>query len=129
MDDARYGVDMAPVLAIAEDDEDALEMATLWLEQEGFEIRAARNGKELVDALKNGVRPDVIVLDLMMPIMSGWDVWDWLRTSHLAHVPVIFWTASGLGSRAVGGATVIAKGDADRLLKACRAVLEPRPAP
>lgn len=124
---------MAPLLAIAEDDEDALEMATLWLQQEGFDVRGARNGREMVDALarsiENGERPDVIVLDLMMPIMSGWDVWDWLRDSAYADVPVIFWTASGLGSRAVGGAVVVPKGDPDRLLKACRSCLEQRPAP
>jgi signal transduction histidine kinase len=43
------------------------------LEDEGFAVTAVMNGREALDELRRGAPPDVIVLDLMMPVMDGWE--------------------------------------------------------
>lgn len=69
-------------------------MLAVLLESEGFDVQTASNGAEALDALKRA-RPSVILLDLMMPVMSG----DEFRRRQLAdpeyaNVPVIFMTAA-----------------------------------
>ena len=54
----------------------------------------AANGKEALDAMHND-HPDVVVLDLMMPVLSGWDVLaERSRSSELSEIPVIIVSAS-----------------------------------
>jgi len=79
---------------IVDDHADLREMLAVLLEAEGFEIRLAGNGAEALRMLRD-VRPSVILLDLMMPVMSG----DEFRRRQLADpdyasVPVIFLTAA-----------------------------------
>jgi CheY-like chemotaxis protein len=61
-----------PVL-IVEDDADLREMMAQLLSLEGFTATTVSNGREALDYLHNGARPDVILLDLMMPVMDGWE--------------------------------------------------------
>jgi CheY-like chemotaxis protein len=56
---------------VIEDDEDTRDVLTMLLTVLGFEVREAKNGKEALDTLATW-RPDLIVLDLMMPVMNGW---------------------------------------------------------
>jgi CheY-like chemotaxis protein len=56
---------------VIEDDEDTRDVLTMLLTVLGVEVREARNGREALDVLKLW-RPDLIVLDLMMPVMNGW---------------------------------------------------------
>jgi CheY-like chemotaxis protein len=79
---------------VVEDHADLREMLAVLLESEGFQVQTASNGKEALDSLKHG-RPSVILLDLMMPVMSG----DEFRRRQLqepdfADVPVICMTAA-----------------------------------
>lgn len=68
------------------------------LEDEGFVTLAARDGVEAVANLRSGLRPCLIVLDLMMPRMSGWEFADWLLTEQdLRAIPFIVVTAHGSG--------------------------------
>ena len=96
-------------------------MLTRVLTHAGYEVIAVRNGAEAIQALQGGVRPRAIVLDLIMPIMNGWQVWDWLQTSSQATVPVIVFTASGLSQGAFGPVRVLQKGRTHELLDALRA--------
>ena len=84
---------MATVLVV-EDHADLREMLAVLLESEGFEVQTASNGAEALTAMHD-VRPAVILLDLMMPVMSG----DEFRQRQLAepeyaNVPVICMTAA-----------------------------------
>ena len=61
-----------PVL-IVEDDSDLREMMAQLLTLEGFHSAAVANGKEALRYLSAGDTPNVILLDLMMPVMDGWE--------------------------------------------------------
>lgn len=63
---------------VIEDDSDLQFLYKLKLEREGFEVRAAGNGQEGLEIVK-GWRPDIILLDLMMPVMSGSEMLAHLR--------------------------------------------------
>jgi CheY-like chemotaxis protein len=66
------GVPYCPVL-IVEDDEDLREMMAQLLTLEGFQAATVANGREALDYLHQSDKPDVILLDLMMPVMDGWE--------------------------------------------------------
>ena len=59
-------------MLVVDDDPDILEALSEILEAEGFEIRRARNGKEALERLEPDP-PQLILLDLMMPVMDGWE--------------------------------------------------------
>jgi CheY-like chemotaxis protein len=59
---------------VVDDDAAIREALEAVLEDEGYVVRGAANGREALALLRTGVRPPaVILLDLMMPVMSGWD--------------------------------------------------------
>jgi CheY-like chemotaxis protein len=60
------------VVLVVEDDESIRNVITDVLEDRGFRVVGAANGAEALDRLAVG-RPDVMVLDLLMPVMHGWD--------------------------------------------------------
>jgi CheY-like chemotaxis protein len=62
----------SPILLV-EDDPDIQELLRLFLELEGFRVNSATNGLEALDYLKEGNPACVILLDLMMPIMNGYE--------------------------------------------------------
>ena len=58
---------------VIDDDEEVISLVTTIAELEGYEVRAARNGAEGLEVLRQGqFQPDLILLDLMMPVMDGW---------------------------------------------------------
>ena len=85
---------MARVL-IVEDDRDTREMLGRFLELEGFEVSTAANGQLALDALRQHAAA-VIVLDLMMPVMDGWQFrQQQIHDPRLAGIPVVVVTAAG----------------------------------
>jgi DNA-binding response OmpR family regulator len=83
-----------PIL-IVEDDEDLREVLAQVLEGEGMRTLAARNGQEALDILhSDGVTPGLILLDLTMPIMNGWEFRERFDTdASIPDVPVVVMSA------------------------------------
>lgn len=67
-----------PTVLIADDHEDSRHIARLVLESGGYRVSEARNGIEALARARSD-RPDAILLDVVMPGMTGWDVTDELR--------------------------------------------------
>ncbi len=84
-----------PKILLVEDDISLRDVYFARLQAEGYELVIAGNGEEaLAVAVKE--RPDLILLDVMMPRISGFDVLDILRTTpEIAHTRVIMMTALG----------------------------------
>jgi CheY-like chemotaxis protein len=82
-------------LLIVEDDADIREALAGLLEMEGFHVIGCPNGREGLDWLRKSPKPDLILLDLMMPVMSGEEFID-IRTKDpvLSKIPVCVLTAS-----------------------------------
>lgn len=86
---------MASVL-IVEDDRDTREMLGRFLELEGFEVQTAANGELALQVLQDE-RPSVIILDLMMPVMNGWQFRVAQQSDpNLSQIPVVVVTAAGV---------------------------------
>jgi CheY-like chemotaxis protein len=82
-----------PCVLIVEDDRDVREMLALLLRQESYEVMTASNGAEALNAMRHR-RPCLVLLDLMMPVMNGWDFRRFqVADPELADVPVICLTA------------------------------------
>jgi CheY-like chemotaxis protein len=73
---------------VVEDDTDLRESLSQALRDQGFGVNVASNGQEALDLLRAGARPAVILLDLMMPVLNGWELRDALRRDPvLAGIP------------------------------------------
>jgi CheY-like chemotaxis protein len=85
-----------PSVMIVEDDRDTREMLGRFLELEGFDVRTAANGQLALEALQGAAEPCVILLDLMMPVMNGWQFREHqARDPRFARIPVVVVTAAG----------------------------------
>jgi CheY-like chemotaxis protein len=84
----------ARTVFIVDDDRDIREDLGELLRGEGFAVEAAWNGAEAIKRLQGGLRPDVIILDLMMPVMDGVTFRGELKKqTDLSSIPVIGLTA------------------------------------
>ena len=84
---------MRDLILIVDDDEDIREALAMVLERRGYDAVGAANGRLGLDRLAEGVRPSVILLDLMMPTMNGWDFIQHIsRDETLARIPVVVLT-------------------------------------
>jgi DNA-binding response OmpR family regulator len=79
-----------PTVLIADDEKNIVQLARMYLQAEGFTVETASNGQEALDKVKQA-RPDLLVLDLMMPDLDGWDVCRRLRKE--SDLPIIMLTA------------------------------------
>jgi CheY-like chemotaxis protein len=85
-----------PTVFIVEDDLDTREMLARFLELEGFNVESAENGKLALERLGRGTHACVILLDLMMPVMDGWQFRQaQAQDEALANIPVIVVSAAG----------------------------------
>jgi CheY-like chemotaxis protein len=79
-----------PKILIVEDDADARRLYALGLNQRGFEVKLAATGAEAVERVTSGEKPDVILLDWLLPLMDGGEVLDRLDgESKAADIPII----------------------------------------
>jgi len=85
---------MANILVV-EDNDDVREMMAVTLELEGHEVATAVNGRDALNKLHAGSKPCLILLDLMMPVMNGWEFRSALnRDPELRDVPVVVVSAA-----------------------------------
>ncbi|HVT08740.1 MAG TPA: response regulator [Polyangia bacterium] len=81
---------------VIEDDSDVRNALAELLSTEGYDVSLTADGGEALEKLRGGLRPSVILLDLMMPNVDGWDFRRaQLDDPSLAAIPVILLTASG----------------------------------
>ena len=91
---------MSKKILIVEDDHNISELLQLYLKNEGYETVIANDGGEGIDQFRR-FRPDLVLLDLMLPVMDGWGVLRTIRQD--SKVPVIMLTAKGETSDKVTG--------------------------
>ena len=84
--------DAAAKILIVEDEESFVEALRIGLQREGFVVEVARDGREALDRF-NEVQPDLVLLDVMLPKISGIDVCREIRSQ--SQVPIIMVTAKG----------------------------------
>jgi CheY-like chemotaxis protein len=97
----------APPILVVEDDREQRETLCAMLDFEGFGHAEAGNGQEALDYLNASSAPCVVLLDLEMPVMNGWDFRaNQLADERLSRIPVVVVTANdeGLGKRFPGAA-------------------------
>ncbi len=80
-------------LLYIEDEQEMIDLVRLILGRRGFEIIGANGGRAGLDAVRR-ILPDLVLLDLMMPDMDGWDVYQQMKADELTqNIPVIVITA------------------------------------
>ena len=86
----------APLVLIVDDYQDAREMYAEYLEFSGFRVAEARNGQEAVDQAF-ALRPDVVLMDLSLPVMDGWEATRRLKSDERTRgIPVVALTGHAL---------------------------------
>lgn len=81
---------MKPTILIAEDDADIRELLRLYLEGEGYEVVEAENGAIALQRVQDN-KPDMAILDIMMPEMNGYEVIKELRKD--SNIPILILSA------------------------------------
>ena len=106
-----------PSILVVEDDEDAREAMVALLQMKGYRAVPAGNGREALDYLDQEAAPDLIILDLWMPVMDGWHFRsEQIKNPRLAHIPVIVVTALSDRADVDANEVIIKPVDVDRLL-------------
>lgn len=91
---------MPKKILIVEDEANIRELLRLYLEREGYTVLEAENGVEGIKKWKSD-KPDMLMLDVMMPVMDGWEVCREIRAE--SDVPIIMLTAKGETADRVSG--------------------------
>ncbi|NNN05549.1 MAG: response regulator [Elusimicrobia bacterium] len=87
---------MPDKILLADDDEDNRTIMRLALTRAGYAVTLAQDGQEAMDAVKREV-PDLILLDLSMPRVTGWEVVRWLKGDpRWRDIPVLAYTAHAM---------------------------------
>ena len=119
-------------ILLVEDDHALRDTLADVLADEGYEVACAANGRDALDKLGRGLLPDLIVLDLVMPVMDGWAFRDAQRQKpELARIPMVVLSASFPSNspriQALGAEAVLSKPvGMDRLIGALRSLADGR---
>jgi two-component system response regulator VicR len=86
-------VEAKKTVVCIEDEPEMVDLIKLILGRKGFELIGAMGGREGLDTIQR-VKPDLVLLDLMMPDMDGWEVYQQIKADdELRRIPVIVVTA------------------------------------
>ena len=97
-------------ILVVEDDDDIRDSLKELLEEEGYRVDTAANGQQALVKLQERELPQLILLDLMMPVMDGWQFQKELRdVPSLARLPVIVISASKFSREPLNAAAFIPK--------------------
>ena len=83
---------MAVSVLVVEDDKNIAELLQMYLEKEGYAVTVAHDGGAGLSKFR-AIQPDLVLLDVMMPVMDGWSVCKAIRTE--SQTPIIMLTAKG----------------------------------
>ena len=82
--------DPTPEILVVDDDRELLEVLLVIFTEEGYHVTVATGGRDALARLRAGLRPSMILLDLMMPGMNGWAFREALLADpELARIPVV----------------------------------------
>jgi two-component system response regulator CpxR len=105
-------------ILIVEDDELIREELAILVRDHGYRVETAANGQEALRRLESGP-VGLVLLDLMMPVMSGWQLAESMhRSPDLSSVPILTITAARTSHRAPPGLVFIKPLDPDRIMAA-----------
>jgi DNA-binding response OmpR family regulator len=91
----RYQEAMGKKVMVVDDEEDIRLTVGQILEVSGYEVIPAETGQDCLEKMERE-RPDLVILDIMMPGMSGWDVAARIKENDdWSHIPIVFLTAKG----------------------------------
>ena len=109
METSRRVESVTPTIVVAEDDDELRELIADLLEDSGYDVIPAANGKQVTDYLEAAETPPAaIVLDLLMPLVSGWEVLRQLRARpRWTDIPVV--AVTGLSRDRPTGVTAVPK--------------------
>jgi two-component system sensor histidine kinase/response regulator len=113
-------------ILVVDDDDDVRTSLQMVLEIEGYEIVTAGNGVEALALLRALPKlPDLVILDLMMPVMNGYEFVQQVRSDELLQeLPILVATAGTLQEPLLGVEGMLPKPvQLDDLLKSCRALI------
>ena len=89
---------MAKAILVADDDPDILSIVSMSLETQGYTVYKAANGREAVDLARDH-HPDLIILDMMMPVMSGYEAITELRADEATRkIPIVGLSAKAMAT-------------------------------
>jgi CheY-like chemotaxis protein len=98
------------LVLVVDDDLDIRETLRDVAEAEGFAVATASDGREAMERLQRGPAPHLVLLDLMMPVMSGWEVLRAMRSDRaLSSVPVVVISAVGSKMDLFGASAFLCK--------------------
>jgi two-component system response regulator ResD len=97
-----------PRVLVVDDDERLMMAITQVLHDAGYETRTSYDGQLAIQRLSMGYSPDVIVLDLVMPRVNGFEVLNWLR-QHDLQIPIVLATSDDVRATDVGAVVKLAK--------------------
>jgi len=98
------------VIVVVDDDDDVRESIRAALEDHGYAVVCAVNGRDALAAIASREPPYAIVHDLWMPVMDGWQLQQQLQLDpRMAAVPILVVTAAVVDAASVGAAAVLRK--------------------
>ena len=119
--DSRSPTLPAGVILLVEDEASVREVIEAVLQDEGYGVVCTENGSAALDVLREGLRPCIIILDLMMPVMDGWQFRALqLQDAELLKIPTVVYSAVGNIDEAVEQLNVAGgfqKGDFAEMLR------------
>lgn len=93
------GAAMSRTVLVIDDDPDVLDTMHVLLSMEGYDVRCARSGFDALDILAREPLPALVITDLMMPDLTGWDVLAAMQAEpRLRDIPVVLTTAASWDS-------------------------------
>ena len=94
---------MSKRILIADDEPSIVAALRFLLESEGYEVHIARDGKEAVRIVEDA-NPDLVLLDVMMPVKSGYEICQWIRDRpDRRHAKIIMLSAKGRDAEVAKG--------------------------
>jgi CheY-like chemotaxis protein len=90
VEDATASLVRPAIVLVVDDDSAIREIVSQVLRNEGYDVECAENGAQALEALRGSTPPGLVLLDLIMPVMSGWELLEVVaQHPNLAAIPVV----------------------------------------